>query len=191
MKKIGLFFGSFNPIHIGHLIIANYMANFTSLDEVWFVVSPQNPFKEKKSLGNMYDRLEMVHLAIEGAEKLRASDIEFGLPQPSYTIDTLIHLTEKYPNKEFILIMGEDNLAGLHKWKNADVLLRDYKIVVYPRPGYDAGKLKSHPSVTLTDTPIMELSSTFLRKAIKENKSIQFYTPEKVIAFIDKKGLYS
>lgn len=193
MKKqqVGLFFGSFNPIHIGHLIIANYMANFTSLDEVWFVVSPQNPFKEKKSLGNMYDRLEMVHLAIEGAEKLRVSDIEFGLPQPSYTIDTLIYLSEKYPNKEFVLIMGEDNLASLHKWKNADILLRDYKIIVYPRPGYDAGKLKSHPSVTLTDTPLMELSSTFLRKAIKENKSIQFYTPEKVIAFIDKKGLYS
>ncbi len=190
-SKVGLFFGSFNPVHIGHLIIANYMANYTSLDEVWFIVSPQNPFKEKKSLGNMYDRLEMVNLAIEGSEKLRASDIEFSLPQPSYTIDTLTHLTEKYPTKEFILIMGEDNLQGLLKWKNADILLRDYKIVVYPRPGYDGGELKDHPSISMTDTPVMELSSTFLRNAIKEGKSIKFYTTDSVIDFIDKKGLYS
>ena len=189
-KKIGLFFGSFNPIHIGHLIIANYMANFTELDEVWFVVSPQNPFKEKKSLGNMYDRLEMVNLAIEGLEKLRASDIEFNLPQPSYTIDTLVYLREKYPNKDFVLIMGEDNLAGLLKWKNADIILRDYRIIVYPRPGYDGGDLKNHPSVTMTDTPVMELSSTFVRKAIKENKNIKFFIPDKVLEFIDKKGLY-
>lgn len=190
-SKVGLFFGSFNPVHIGHLIIANYMANYTSLDEVWFIVSPQNPFKEKKSLGNMYDRLEMVNLAIEGSDKLRASDIEFSLPQPSYTIDTLTHLAEKYPTKEFILIMGEDNLQGLLKWKNADILLRDYKIVVYPRPGYDAGELQNHPSISMTDTPVMELSSTFLRNAIKEGKSIKFYTPDAVIDFIDKKGLYS
>ncbi|HMR19030.1 MAG TPA: nicotinate (nicotinamide) nucleotide adenylyltransferase [Sphingobacterium sp.] len=190
MKKVGLFFGSFNPVHIGHLIIANYMANFTDLDEVWFVVSPQNPFKEKKNLGNMYDRLEMVNLATENSEKLRVSDIEFKLPQPSYTIDTLIHLSEKYPNNEFMLIMGEDNLAGLHKWKNTEILLRDYKIVVYPRPGYEGGELKNHPSVTITDTPLMELSSTFIRKAIQKKRNIQFFVPEKVIDFIDKKGLY-
>lgn len=189
-KKIGLFFGSFNPIHVGHLIIANYMANFTELDEVWFVVSPQNPFKEKKSLGNMYDRLEMVNLAIEGSDQLRVSDIEFKLPQPSYTIDTLVHLEEKYPNRDFFLIMGEDNLAGLIKWKNAEIILRDYRIIVYPRPGYDGGALKTHPSVTMTDTPVMELSSTFLRQAIKQNKSIKFFTPDKVVDFIDKKGLY-
>jgi len=189
-QKVGLFFGSFNPIHVGHLIIANYMANYTMLDEVWFVVSPQNPFKEKKSLGNMYDRLEMVNLSIEGCDKLRASDIEFKLPQPSYTIDTLIHLTEKYSQKEFVLIMGEDNLVGLQKWKNADIILRDYKIIVYPRIGYDGGELKNHPSVTVTDTPIMEISSTFIRQAIKDNKSIRFYTPDKVVEFIDKKGLY-
>lgn len=189
-KKVGLFFGSFNPIHIGHLIIANYMANYTDLDEVWFVVSPQNPFKDKKSLGNMYDRLEMVNLAIEGAEKLRASDIEFSLSQPSYTIDTLIHLAEKYPTRDFSLIMGEDNLSGFHKWKNADILLRDYRIIVYPRPGYDGGKLKAHPSITITETPVMELSATFVREAVKAGKSIQFYVPDKVIEFIDKKGLY-
>ena len=189
-KKVGLFFGSFNPIHIGHLIIANYMANYTELDEVWFVVSPQNPFKDKKNLGNMYDRLEMVNLAIEGAERLRVSDIEFSLPQPSYTIDTLIHLVEKYPTREFALIMGEDNLANFHKWKNADIILRDYAIIVYPRPDYDGGELKQHPSVTITETPVMELSSTFVRQAVKAGKSIQFYVPDKVIEFIDKKGLY-
>ncbi|RZF60300.1 nicotinate (nicotinamide) nucleotide adenylyltransferase [Sphingobacterium corticibacterium] len=189
-KKVGLFFGSFNPIHIGHLIIANYMANYTELDEVWFVVSPQNPFKDKKNLGNMYDRLEMVNLAIEGAERLRVSDIEFSLPQPSYTIDTLIHLAEKYSTREFSLIMGEDNLANFHKWKNADIILRDYRIIVYPRPDYDGGELKQHPSITITETPVMELSSTFVRQAVKAGKSIQFYVPDKVIEFIDKKGLY-
>lgn len=189
-SKIGLFFGSFNPIHIGHLIIANYMAHYTDLDEVWFVVSPQNPFKEKKNLGNMYDRLEMVNLAIEDTERLRASDIEFSLPQPSYTIDTLIHLKERYPQKEFSLLMGEDNLASFPKWKNADIILRDYRLVVYPRPGYDGGELKKHPSVVLTDTPLMELSSTFVRQAVKAGKSIQFFVPEKVIDFIEKKGLY-
>ena len=189
-KKVGLFFGSFNPIHIGHLIIANYMANYTELDEVWFVVSPQNPFKDKKNLGNMYDRLEMVNLAIEGAERLRVSDIEFSLPQPSYTIDTLIHLAEKYSTREFSLIMGEDNLANFHKWKNADIILRDYRIIVYPRPDYDGGELKQHPSITITETPVMELSSTFVRQAVKAGKNIQFYVPDKVIEFIDKKGLY-
>ncbi|KGE14682.1 nicotinate (nicotinamide) nucleotide adenylyltransferase [Sphingobacterium deserti] len=190
MKKIGLFFGSFNPIHIGHLIIAKYMINFTALDELWFVVSPQNPFKEKKSLGNMYDRLEMVNLAIEGEDKLRASDIEFNLPQPSYTVDTLVHLREKFPDKEFQLIMGEDNLQSFQKWKNADVILRDYKLVIYPRPGYDAAELKTHPSVIMTETPLMELSSTFLRQCIKEKKDIRYYTVDKVREFIDKKGLY-
>lgn len=188
--KVGLFFGSFNPIHIGHLIIANYMANFTALDEVWFVISPQNPFKEKKSLGNMYDRLEMVNLALENTDNLKASDIEFHLPQPSYTIDTLIYLAEKYPNKEFSLIMGEDNLAGLAKWKNAAIILRDYKVYVYPRHGYDGGALKLHPAVTMTATPVMEISATFIRKAIKENNSVKFFCPDKVIDFIDKKGLY-
>lgn len=190
-NKVGLFFGSFNPIHIGHLIIGNYMANYTDLDEVWFVVSPQNPFKEKKSLGNMYDRLEMVNLAIEGSENLRASDIEFSMPKPSYTIDTLVYLGEKYPQKEFSLIMGADNLVGLSKWKNHEIILRDYQIFVYPRPGFELGELAAHSAITLTDTPLMELSSTFVRQAIKDKKDIRFFSPDKVIAFIDKKGLYS
>lgn len=191
-KQIGLFFGSFNPIHVGHLIIGNYMANYTELDEVWFVVSPQNPFKEKKSLANMYDRLEMANLAIGDADRLRTSDIEFSLPQPSYTIDTLTYLQERYPDYQFALIMGGDNLAGLKKWKNADVILRDYRVFVYPRPGYPVdSELVNHPSVTITETPNMELSSTAIRKAVKSGKSIQFQTPDAVIDFIDKKGLYS
>lgn len=190
-KTVGLFFGSFNPVHIGHLVIGNYMAHYTALDEVWFVVSPQNPFKDKKGLANMYDRLEMVNLAIEDSEGLKASDIEFGLPQPSYTIDTLIHLQEKHPNYDFALIMGADNLAGLHKWKNADIILRDFRVYVYPRLGYNGGELAQHPSVTLTDTPRMEISSTTLRKALEEGKTIKFFTPDRVIDFMDKKGLYA
>lgn len=190
MAKTGLFFGSFNPIHTGHLIIASYMANFTDLDEVWLVVSPQNPLKNKKGLGNMYDRLEMARLAIEPAEQLKVSDIEFSLPQPSYTIDTLAYLQEKHPAKEFVLIMGADNLASLKKWKNYQVLLKNYPIYVYPRPGSDVTEWINHPSITLTETPQMEISSTFIRQALKDSKNIQFLVPENVIAFMDSKNMY-
>lgn len=188
--KTGLFFGSFNPIHTGHLIIANYMASFTQLDEVWLVVSPHNPLKEKKGLGNMYDRLEMARLATEKAEHLKVSNIEFGLPQPSYTIDTLTHLQEKYPERTFSLIMGADNLASFKKWKNYEVLLKNYQLYVYPRPGIDLAEWENHPSVILTDTPQMDISSTFIRKAIMEHKSIQFQVPDAVIAFIESKNMY-
>lgn len=190
MAKTGLFFGSFNPIHAGHLIIASYMANFTDLEEVWLVVSPQNPLKEKKGLGNMYDRLEMTRLATEPAEKIKVSDIEFKLPQPSYTVDTLVHLHEKYPSKEFVLIMGSDNLASLKKWKNYEVLLKNYAIYVYPRPGADISEWQNHPSITLTETPQMEISSTFIRKSLKDNKNIQFLVPDNVITFMDSKNMY-
>jgi len=190
MAKTGLFFGSFNPIHVGHLIIAGYMANFTDLDEVWLVVSPHNPLKVKKGLGNMYDRLEMARLATEPAENLKVSDIEFGLPQPSYTIDTLTYLHEKYPAKEFVLIMGADNLSSFKKWKNYEILLRNYHIYVYPRPGSDITEWKDHPAITFTDTPQMEISSTFIRNALKANKNIQFLVPDQVIAFMDSKNMY-
>lgn len=190
MAKTGLFFGSFNPIHAGHLIIASYMANFTDLDEVWLVVSPQNPLKEKKGLVNMYDRLEMARLATEPAEKIKVSDIEFKLPQPSYTVDTLVYLHEKYPSKEFVLIMGSDNLASLKKWKNYEVLLKNYAIYVYPRPGADISEWLSHPSITLTKTPQMEISSTFIRRSLKDNKNIQFLVPDNVITFMDSKNMY-
>lgn len=190
MAKTGLFFGSFNPIHIGHLIIANYMSNHTDLAEVWLVVSPQNPFKNKKGLANMYDRLEMARLAAEPADNIKASDIEFTLPQPSYTIDTLAYIREKYPLKEFVLIMGADNLMSLKKWKNYEVLLRDYKIYVYPRPGCDVSEWADHPSITFTETPQMEISSTFIRRSLLSNKNIQFLVPDNVIAFMDSKNMY-
>lgn len=189
-RNIGLFFGSFNPIHVGHLIIANYMANHTSLDEVWLIVSPHNPLKEKSSLANSFDRLEMVNLAVEHAENLHVSQVEFSLPQPSYTIDTLTHLQENYPHNLFSLLMGSDNLYSFHKWKNADIILRDYQIVVYPRPGHLDHELLKHPSVHMTDTPLMELSSTFIRESVRQGRSIRFFVPDAVMEFIDKKGLY-
>lgn len=190
MAKTGLFFGSFNPIHVGHLIIASYMANFTDLDEVWLVVSPQNPLKNKKGLGNMYDRLEMARLAAVASENIKISDIEFKLPQPSYTVDTLAYLQEKYPSKDFVLIMGADNLASLKKWKNYEVLLKNYSIYVYPRPGSDVSEWENHPSITLTETPQMEISSTFIRNSLKAGKNIQFLVPDNVIAFMDSKNMY-
>lgn len=188
--KIGLFFGSFNPIHIGHLIIANYMANYTDIDKVWLIVSPHNPLKHKSALINMYDRLEMAKLATDQAANISVSDAEFKLPQPSYTIDTLAHLHERYPEHQFSLIMGSDNLASLKKWKNYELILRDYHIYVYPRPGYDESDLAGHPSVTVTDTPVMEVSATFIRKSLKEGKNVQFFVPDAVLNFIESKNLY-
>jgi nicotinate-nucleotide adenylyltransferase len=190
MAKTGLFFGSFNPIHVGHQIIASYMVNFTDLDEVWLVVSPQNPLKNKKGLSNMYDRLEMARLATLSADQIKVSDIEFTLPQPSYTIDTLTFLHEKFPSREFVLIMGGDNLASLKKWKNYEVLLKNYSIYVYPRPGSDVSEWIDHPSITFTATPLIEISSTFIRKALQEHKSVQFLVPENVIQFMDSKNMY-
>lgn len=189
--KIGLFFGSFNPIHTGHLIIANYMANHTSLDKVWFVVSPHNPLKDKSALIHVYDRLEMAKLAVEDAENIEICDIELRLPVPSYTIDTLTYLKEIHPEHDFVLIMGADNLQTLKKWKNYELILRDFQIYVYPRPGYETTDLSDHPSVIITNTPLMELSSTFIRKSVKEHKDIRFFVHDKVFEFIDRKGLYS
>lgn len=188
--KIGLFFGSFNPIHIGHLIIANYMAEHTELDKVWLVVSPHNPLKDKAYLINAYDRLEMCKLAIDDYDKINVSDIELHLPSPSYTIDTLTYLKEKHPNTEFCLIMGADNLSNIKKWKNYEILLRDYHIYVYPRNKENTSEFTSLKNVHITDTPIMEISSTFIRKSIKENKSVKFLVPDMVIDFIESKSLY-
>ncbi len=188
--KIGLFFGSFNPIHAGHLIIASYLAHYTGLDKVWLVVSPHNPLKDRNALINMYDRLEMARLATDQAADIVVSDAEFRLPQPSYTIDTLTHLQERYPAHQFSLIMGSDNLASFKKWKNYELILRDYRIYVYPRPGYEGSDLSGHPSITFTDTPLMEISSTFIRKSIKEGKNVQFFVPDAVLSFIESKSLY-
>ena len=188
--KVGLFFGSFNPIHNGHLVIAEFMATQTDLDEVWFVVSPHNPLKNKKSLANDYDRLAWVQDAIVDNPKLKASSIEFTLPQPSYTIDTLMHLKERYPEHEFSLIMGSDNLKSLKKWKNYTLILRDYPIYVYPRPGDLNEEWLNHPNITFTKTPLMEISASFIRSAIAAEKSVKFFLPDRVISFIENKSLY-
>lgn len=166
------------------------MANHTDLQQVWLVVSPQNPLKEKSDLINMYDRLEMAKLATEESVNIRVSDVELKLPQPSYTIDTLTFLHEKYPEHEFSLIMGSDNLVSLKKWKNYELILRDYHIHIYPRPGFDKHDFHQHPSICLTDTPLMELSATFIRKAVKERKNVQYFVPDKVLKFIEGKNLY-
>ena len=189
MKK-GLFFGSFNPIHIGHMIIANYMATQTDLDEIWLVVTPQNPLKKKASLARDYDRLHLAHLAIGDNPNIRASNIEFDLPKPSYTIDTLTYLKEKYPKDKFALIMGGDNLATLHKWKNYEVILRDYEIYVYKRPGYDLGELQNHPNVKRFDAPEMHISASYIRKCIKAGHSIQYLVSDEVYEYLNKTNLY-
>ena len=186
--KIGLYFGSFNPIHVGHLIIANHFQQFTDLDQVWLVVSPQNPLKKKNSLANEYDRLEMVELAIKDYPNLRVSNIEFTLPKPSYTIDTLVYLKEKYTEHDFSLIMGSDNLDGISKWKNADILMRDYKLYVYPRPGYSQNE--NLDNVEMVEAPLMEISSTFIRNSIKEGKNIKPMLPPKVWEYLDGSNLY-
>lgn len=188
--KIGLFFGSFNPIHLGHLIIANYMANHTGLNKVWLMVSPQNPLKDKNKLIQVYDRLEMAKLATENCENMEVKDDELKLPKPSYTVDTLVYLQEKYPSVEFVLIMGEDNLLSLPKWKNYEFILKNYPIYVYPRLGVKESALSQHPNVTITKTPLMEISSSFIRKAIKEGKNVKFFIPDKVLEFIESKSLY-
>ncbi len=189
-EKIGLFFGSFNPVHTGHMIIANFMATRSGLKQVWMVVSPQNPLKPKRSLARDYDRLHLLRLAIGDNLNLRASDIEFNLPQPSYTVDTLAYLREKYPDKEFVLIMGGDNLATLHKWKNYELLLRDYEIYVYERPSHELGELEHHPHVRIFDAPMMQISASYIRECIKEGYSIQYLVPEAVFQYLEASGLY-
>ncbi|REE17052.1 nicotinate-nucleotide adenylyltransferase [Winogradskyella pacifica] len=190
--KIGLYFGTFNPIHVGHLTIANHLAEHSDLDQVWFVVTPLSPFKKKSSLLDNYHRLEMVHLATKDYDKLRPSDIEFGLKQPNYTIDTLTYLFEKYPNYEFALIMGEDNLKSLHKWKNYELILENHSIYVYPRisEGKIDTQFNNHSKITKVDAPIMELSSTFIRNEIKDGKNVRPILPEHVWQFIDEMNFY-
>ncbi len=190
LKKVGLFFGTFNPIHIGHLIIASYMVNFTDIDELWFIVSPQSPFKKKSTLLSNYHRLEMVEMAIEKQENMCVSDIEFRLPLPSYTINTLAYLKERYSNNKFVLIMGADNLATINKWKNYEIILQDYEIYVYPRPNVTPGEYASHPSVKITSAPIIEISSSFIRDAIKNKKNVSFFLPDKVYQYIKDMHFY-
>ena len=189
--KIGLYFGTFNPIHIGHLAIANHMAEFTPLDQVWLVVTPHNPHKTKSTLLDDYKRLEMVFLATEDYPKLKPSDIEFRLPQPNYTVYTLAHLQEKYPQHEFSLIMGGDNLASLHKWKNYETFLEHHGIFVYPRPGTDIPKqYQNREKIHIVSAPLMEISATFIRESIAAKKNIRPLLPEKVWQYVDRDNLY-
>ncbi|MFN6944222.1 MAG: nicotinate (nicotinamide) nucleotide adenylyltransferase [Cytophagaceae bacterium] len=188
--KIGLFFGSFNPIHIGHLIIANIMAENTDLEKVWFVVSPHNPLKSSKNLLHEFDRYEMVRLAIHEHYKLEVCDVEFQMPRPSYTIDTLTYLQEKYPEDEFTLIIGEDNLEQFTRWKNYESILKFFSLYVYPRPGCGESEILNNPSVKLVDSPLLDISATYIRNTLKNGQSIRYLVPDSVEEYIKSKNLY-
>jgi len=190
--KIGLYFGTFNPIHVGHLIIANHLAEHSDLEQIWMVVTPHNPLKEKNTLLDDYQRLHLVHLATEEYPKIKPSDIEFKLPQPNYTVNTLAHLMEKYPQHAFSLIMGEDNLKSLHKWKNYDYILQHHDIYVYPRVsvGEDNSEFNNHPRIHKIDAPIVEISSTFIRENIKNKKNIRPLLPHNGWEYVDHNNFY-
>lgn len=190
--KVGLYFGTFNPIHVGHLIIANHLAENSDLDQVWLVVTPQSPFKKKQSLLDNYQRSEMVYRATKDYTNLYPSDIEFNLPQPNYTINTLVHLEEKYPEKTFSLIMGEDNLKSFHKWKNYQLILESHDIYVYPRisEGTIETQFDSHEKIHHVNAPIIQLSSTFIRKAVKAGQNIRPMLPEHVWEYVDEMNFY-
>jgi len=196
MSKTGLYFGSFNPIHIGHLAIAGYITEYTDLDQIWFVVSPQNPLKKKESLLADHHRFYMTQLAIGDNPRMKASDIEFKLPVPSYTIDTLTYLKEKHPGHEFSLVMGEDNLNTLHKWKNAEDLVKKYPIYVYPRPGsvkpssHILDKIISTAVIHSVKAPLMEISGTFIREGIRKGKNMSYFLPPPVWRYIEEMHFY-
>ncbi len=190
--KIGLYFGTFNPIHIGHLIIANHMAEYAGLDQIWMVVTPHNPHKKKETLLEDHQRLQLVYLATEDYPKIKPSDIEFKLSQPNYTVNTLAHLQDKFPQHIFSLIMGEDNLKSLHKWKNYEVIMQNHEIYVYPRISSEIENLafKNNPRIHFIDAPIVEISSTFIRENIKNKKNVQPLLPSKVWEYLDYNNLY-
>ena len=189
--KTGLFFGSFNPIHIGHLIVSNTVYEYTDIEEIWFIVSPLNPHKrQSKSLIHEFDRIDMVELAIEDHHNFKAIDIEFHLPKPNYTVNTLVHLEEKYPELDFRIIIGEDNLASFKKWKNYEIILENYGLIVYPRRNTKDAELKKHQNVTFVEAPQIDISASFIRKNVKLGKSIKYLVPDKVAEFIRDRKLY-
>jgi nicotinate-nucleotide adenylyltransferase len=188
--KIGLFFGSFNPVHVGHMILANYMLEYTDLESIRFVTSPQNPLKDKDSLLSESERLKMVNMALVDNEKMQASDVEFKMPKPSYTIDTLEVLKKRSPENEYVIIMGTDNLENLHKWKDYEKILEQYEIYVYSRSTSEGGELRNHLKVKLFDAHLVEMSSTFVRQAIKENRDVRYLVPTPVWNYIKRKGFY-
>ena len=188
---IGLYFGSYNPVHIGHLAIANYMVEYTDIDQLWFVVSPHNPLKKKNNLLADYQRLELVHRAIDDDGRFRASNIEFSLPKPSYTVDTLAYLKDQYPNYHFKILMGSDNLESFHKWKNYEVILEEFGVIVYPRPGFDPDNVQVEKNITIAmGAPLMEVSSSFIRKAIKKGKDVRHFLPQKSWEYLDEMNFY-
>ena len=188
--KIGLYFGSFNPVHIGHLAIANYILEYSDLEQIWFVISPQNPFKEKKTLLKDYHRFELLYRAIGDNNAFRVSDIEFKLPQPSYTIDTLTYIFEKFPKHEFSLLMGSDNIASFHKWKNHEQILAHHSLYVYPRNDYKGSRFDNHNKVQFINAPQIEISSSFIRAAIKEGKEIPFFMPTEAYNYMREMNFY-
>jgi nicotinate-nucleotide adenylyltransferase len=190
IKKVGLFFGSYNPIHTGHMVIAGYMLAFTDLDEVWMVISPHNPLKDKKTLLADHHRYAMVQVAIEDNPMIRACNIEFKMPQPSYTIDTLVRLEEKHPDYQFVLIAGTDIFPTFHKWKNYEVLLENYRFYIYRRPGFDVGAYSSNSHIVNFDAPLMEISSSFIRQTISEGRDFRYFVPEKVYDYIREMHFY-
>ena len=188
--SIGLFFGSFNPVHIGHLAIANYMLAFTKMTEIWFVVSPHNPFKKRQNMLSEADRLHLVNLAIENYPSYRSCDVEFRMPKPSYTIDTLVRLTEKHPQHKFALIMGSDNLEQFHKWKNSEAIIANYHRYIYPRPETPPHLLEHIPNASVVNAPLMDISSTMIRRAIADGKDLPFFLYDKVYQYIKDMHFY-
>ncbi len=190
MKLTGLFFGSFNPIHVGHLIVANAMLELTDIEEVWFVVSPQNPLKERSTLLADHHRLQMVRAAIDDNYRFQACDAEFHLPKPSYTVVTLAHLAEKYPGRRFAIIMGGDNLENFHRWRNYEQILEHYSLYVYPRPGSTPGPLAAHPHVHLVDVPTMNISSSYIRQQVAEGHPPRYLLTEPVFRYLTEMHFY-
>lgn len=190
MKKIGIYSGSFNPIHHGHVMLANYLVEFSDLDELWFVVTPQNPLKKKEDLLDDDERLKMVQLALGDDPRFHVSDIEMHLPTPSYTINTLTSLSEQNPDTEFVFICGMDSLQNMKHWREYQKILDNYELLVFPREGYDGGELINYPSVTVLKTPILEISSTFIRQCVKEGRDVRHFMPEKAFAYMKEQGFY-
>ena len=190
--KVGLYFGTFNPIHVGHIIIANHLVEYSDLDEIWMAVTPHNPHKKKSSLLANHHRFELVYLALQKYTKIKPSDIEFKLPQPNYTVNTLAHINEKYPQHEFSLIMGEDNLKSFHKWKNSDIILENHTIYCYPRisNGEIKSKFENHPKIHKIDAPIIEISATLIRQGIKNNKNVVPMLSVETWKYIDEMNFY-
>lgn len=190
MIKTGLFFGSFNPVHNGHMAIAEYIIEFSDIRELWFIVSPQNPLKRKQSMLDDQQRLELVYRAIDDDPRFKVSDIEFTMPKPSFTIDTLTYLSEKHKDREFFMIMGADNLVTFKKWKNYELLEEKYKRIIYPRPGVSREEILSHKNIKLINAPMMEISSSFIRDAISQGKKVKYFLPPKVYEYIEEMNFY-